>query len=374
MISFWEGESLLHTDLAIIGGGIVGLSVAASLAESNPNLNITIFERSILPYGASTRNAGFACFGSLTEVLSDIEIMGESAARELVFQRWIGLQITRQRLGDAAIGFEPNEGYELIREKELPALEQIESVNALVSDFLPNYISIVDSRFAELGLRQNASQHLVRMAEEGQVNTGKLMHALEKYVLSLGVQIRTGAFVKQFTETDQKVLIEVEDRTRGSITFSANKLVVCSNAFTKQLLPKTELYPGRGQVFITHPIDGLSFRGNLHIDEGFYYLRNVGNRLLFGGARNFDFEKETTTDFALNDQIQSHLEDYLKDLLPKISFEVDHRWTGIMAFGKTKQPIVERISAHTIVAVKMGGMGIALAGNIGDMVKEMLEE
>ncbi len=374
MISFWERESLLHTDVAIIGGGIVGLSAAASLAESNPNLNITIFERSILPYGASTRNAGFACFGSLTEVLSDIEIMGESAARELVFQRWIGLQITRQRLGDEAIGFEPNEGFELIREKELPALEQIESVNALVSDFLPDYLSIADSRFEELGLRQNASHHLVRMADEGQVNTGKLMHALEKYVLSLGVQIRTGAFVKQFTETDQKVLIEVEDQTRGSIAFSANQLVVCSNAFTKQLLPKTDLYPGRGQVFITKPIDGLNFKGNLHIDEGFYYLRNVGNRLLFGGARNFDFEKENTTDFALNDQIQSHLEDYLHDLLPDISFEVDQRWAGIMAFGKTKQPIVERISSHTIVAVKMGGMGIALAGNIGEMVKEILEE
>jgi gamma-glutamylputrescine oxidase len=374
MISFWERESLLHTDVAIIGGGIVGLSAAASLAESNPNFNITIFERSILPYGASTRNAGFACFGSLTEVLSDIEIMGESAARELVFQRWIGLQITRQRLGDAAIGFEPNEGFELIREKELPALEQIDSVNALVSDFLPEYLSIADSRFAEFGLRQNASDHLVRMADEAQVNTGKLIHALEKYVLSLGVQIRTGAFVKQFTETDQKVLIEVEDQTRGNITFSANQLVVCSNAFTNQLLPKTDLYPGRGQVFITKPIDGLNFKGNLHIDEGFYYLRNVGNRLLFGGARNFDFEKENTTDFALNDQIQSHLEDYLHDLLPDISFEVDQRWAGIMAFGKTKQPIVERISAHTIVAVKMGGMGIALAGNIGEIVKEILEE
>ncbi|MDP4963420.1 MAG: FAD-binding oxidoreductase, partial [Salibacteraceae bacterium] len=122
------------------------------------------------------------------------------------------------------------------------------------------------------------------------------------------------------------------------------------------------------------PIDGLNFKGNLHIDEGFYYLRNVGNRLLFGGARNFDFEKENTTDFALNDQIQSHLEDYLHDLLPDISFEVDQRWAGIMAFGKTKQPIVERISAHTIVAVKMGGMGIALAGNIGEIVKEILEE
>lgn len=374
MISFWERESLLHNDLAIIGGGIVGLSVAASLAESNPNLNITLFERSILPYGASTRNAGFACFGSLTEVLSDIEIMGESAARELVFQRWIGLQITRQRLGDAAIGFEPNEGFELIREKELHALEQIDSVNALVSDFLPNYISIANSRFEELGLRQYASQHLVRMADEGQVNTGKLMHALEKYVLSLGVKIRTGAFVKQFTETDQKVLIEVEDQTRGSIAFSANQLVVCSNAFTKQLLPKTDLYPGRGQVFITKPIDSLTFKGNLHIDEGFYYLRNVGKRLLFGGARNLDFEKENTTDFALNDQIQSHLEDYLHDLLPEVSFKVDQRWTGIMAFGKTKRPIVERISAHTIVAVKMGGMGIALAGNIGEMVKELLEE
>lgn len=372
MISFWERESLLTTDVAIIGGGIVGLSTAASLAENNPKLNITVFERSILPYGASTRNAGFACFGSLTEVLSDIEIMGEEAARELVFQRWIGLKMTRQRLGDAAIGFEPNGGFELIRQKELPAIEQSEKVNQLLSDFLPNYISPADESISAFGIKEEKHQHLVQMADEGQVNTGLLMKALERYVLSLGVVIRSGACVKQFQEKESHVTILVEDAARGSIEFKANQLVVCSNAFATDLIPDVDLYPGRGQVFVTHPIDDLTFRGNLHIDEGFYYLRNLGSRLIFGGARNFDFETENTDSFELNQSIHEHLEAYLKDLFPKTSFEVDHRWAGIMAFASDKKPIVEHHSDRVILALKMGGMGIALAGNIGETVKDLL--
>lgn len=372
MISFWERESLLTTDVAIIGGGIVGLSTAASLAESNPKLNITVFERSILPYGASTRNAGFACFGSLTEVISDIEIMGEEAARELVFQRWIGLKITRQRLGDQAIGFEPNGGFELIREKELLALEHTEKVNHLLADFLPDYITLADEKMNSFGLANQPHQHLVQMADEGQVNTGQLMQALEKYVLSLGVVIRSGAAVKQFEEYASHVSILVDDATRGLIEFKANQVVLCSNAFAKDLVPTADLYPGRGQVFVTQPIDELRFKGNLHMDEGFYYLRNFGDRLIFGGARNLDFETENTHSFELNPHIHDHLEGYLKDLFPSLSFEIDHRWAGIMAFGADKQPIVQQQSNRVILALKMGGMGIALAGNIGETVKDML--
>ena len=77
MISLWEKRSLISYDIIIIGAGITGLSTAASLKEKNPKLNILVLERGLLPTGASTKNAGFACFGSLTELRNDLKVLGE---------------------------------------------------------------------------------------------------------------------------------------------------------------------------------------------------------------------------------------------------------------------------------------------------------
>ena len=366
MLSFWEKSSLLQVDFAIVGGGIVGLSVATSLKEKFPNKSVTIFERSTMPYGASTRNAGFACFGSLTEVLSDIEIMGEGAARELIFQRWMGLQITRKRIGDEAIGFLPSGGFELI-ENDIDFEEDVRRVNQLVDDFIPDYISISNTEKSRLGIV--APGDLYSMRDEGQVDTGALMKSMELYALQLGVVIRTGSEIVRIDSNS----LRVKDQFRGDIDFRAEKIVVCNNAFAKALLPEMDIKPGRGQVFITQPISNLSFMGNLHVDEGFYYLRNVGNRLLFGGGRNIDFQTEESTEFALNTAIQNALELKLKDLFGEdFQFKIDQRWTGIMAFGENKTPIVKRLSDHLFVAVKMGGMGIALAGFIGEEMAELM--
>lgn len=371
MTSFWEQQSLLHTDIAIVGGGIVGLSVAASLKEHFPNLDVAVFERSLLPFGASTRNAGFACFGSLTEILADIETMGTEAAATLVHQRWQGLQVTRKRLGDDRIGFDESGGYELVLEAHTEAMGQVEHVNTLVSDFLPEYIRPASGD--QLGLNMHPGQLLVRMAQEGQVHTGKLMRSLMDYVASLGVRMHTGAEVKQAREEESHCALLLNDPVRGEVHFRAKQVVVCTNAFVRELLPDLNVQPGRGQVFITHPIDSLRFRGNLHIDAGYYYLRNVGNRLLFGGARNLDFSTEATTEFGANDHILDHLEQKLRELidLPE-PISIDQHWSGIMAFGADKQPIVQRVDERFSVAVKMGGMGVALAGFVGEQAARTL--
>lgn len=367
MVSFWEQQSLLHTDVAIIGGGIVGLSVAASLKERNPDLDVSVFERSVLPYGASTRNAGFACFGSLTEILSDIDSMGAEAAANLVHQRWQGLQITRERLGDECIGFEDSGGYELVLEEHASAMDRIDRVNELVDTFLPNYIRPASND--QFGFNLRSGQHLVQMTQEGQVDTGKLMRSLGDYVSSKGVRIYTGTLVEQIDQEQNSCMLSINDPVRGELRFQTKHVVVCTNAFAEKMLPDMDVQPGRGQVFITHPIEALRFRGNLHIDAGYYYLRNVGNRLLFGGARNLDFNSETTIDFGANQQILDHLEQELRKLidLPE-PFVIDQHWSGIMAFGEDKRPIVQRISDRLTVAVKMGGMGVALAGHIGEEV------
>lgn len=371
MLSFWEKQSLVQTDIAIIGGGITGLSVAASLAERFSGRSITVFERSMLPYGASTRNAGFACFGSLTEALSDIRQMGEEKAVELIYQRWKGLQITRDRLTDSRIGFLPLGGFELLEGALISALDELETVNQLVTSFLPNYVFRDDDFAQRSGLKSTSP--IVGMRDEGQVNTGLLMRSLEEYVLQKGVKIRTGAQVNAISK-ESTWQVRVSDRERGEIEFHAEQVVVCTNAFAKQLLPETTLLPGRGQVFITKPIPGLTFQGNLHIDEGYYYLRNLHDRLLFGGARNIDFERETSYELKLNDDIQQHLEEKLAALFhPVLNVEIDMRWAGIMAFGEDKFPVVKKIEDGLHCAVKMGGMGIALAGFIGEQVAQQLD-
>jgi len=104
-LSYWEKKSFQTYDIIIAGGGIVGLSTAVSIKEKDKGLSGAVLERGVFPAGASTRNADFACFGSPSELLSDIDVMGENAALDLVIRRWNGLKKLRQRLGDSRISF-----------------------------------------------------------------------------------------------------------------------------------------------------------------------------------------------------------------------------------------------------------------------------
>ena len=73
-LSYWELKSwLTNVDYTIVGSGIVGLNTALNLKKRFPKANILVLERGVLPQGASTKNAGFACFGSLSEILDDLK-------------------------------------------------------------------------------------------------------------------------------------------------------------------------------------------------------------------------------------------------------------------------------------------------------------
>ena len=112
-ISFWEAETYFAPqDYIIVGAGLLGLWSAFELKRSFPKAKITILERGVIPTGASTRNAGFACFGSPTEMLSDIQKMGEDEMWKLVEMRYQGIQKIRNILGDENIEFDGSGGFE----------------------------------------------------------------------------------------------------------------------------------------------------------------------------------------------------------------------------------------------------------------------
>ena len=91
--SIWELETFYRKrDVIIIGAGFTGLWSAISIKEKFPEKSVLVVERSSVPIGASTRNAGFACFGSFTEIIADGEKMGWEKTLDLVKMRFDGLK------------------------------------------------------------------------------------------------------------------------------------------------------------------------------------------------------------------------------------------------------------------------------------------
>ncbi|MDQ3022115.1 MAG: FAD-binding oxidoreductase [Bacteroidota bacterium] len=364
MLSFWEKNSFINYDFVIIGSGILGLSTACEIKEKNSSRSVLVLEKGILPSGASTRNAGFACFGSLTEILSDFERIGEEETVSLVEKRYEGINLLRKRLNDERIGFLNYGGYELIDEKHLQAIDKISFVNKKLKNiFKADTFEVKNGKIKKFGFNESEVKSVVYSSFESQIDTGKMMSSLIDYTSSLGVRIINGCEVETLSEKENYVKVITKNNSgKEEIKFNAKSVIICTNAFTNILFPEMNVLPGRGQVIVTKPIEGLKIKGVYHLDEGFYYFRNFETRIIFGGGRNLDFEKENTTEFELNEKILNNLKDKLdKIILPNQKYEIDFCWSGIMGFNEIKRPVIKKISDRIIFALSCNGMGIALS-------------
>ncbi|MBU0695496.1 MAG: FAD-binding oxidoreductase [Bacteroidetes bacterium] len=363
--SYWEQQSFFGTyDVIIVGSGIVGLNAALALKSSSPTLKIAILERGILPSGASTKNAGFACFGSVSELMSDIKTYGENTVYELVERRFKGLETLRKTLGDEAISFEQNGGYELFlntdKKKKNVALEAIPYLNNLLKPVFSGADIFTDASDKIAGFGFSKVDSLIFNQFEGQIDTGKMMSALIQKVQSLGVKIFNQCEVFSFEEVN---IIKLNTNIGE---FKTHKILFATNAFAPQLLPNLDIKPGRGQVLITAPIVDLKFTGTFHYDEGYYYFRNIDDRILLGGGRNLNFKAEETYELDTTEEIQNKLKELLSEIIyPNKAIVIDYNWSGIMGFGETLEPIVEKITEGIFVAARCNGMGIALGSLTG---------
>ncbi|MBS1629717.1 MAG: FAD-binding oxidoreductase [Bacteroidetes bacterium] len=363
MLSYWERQSFTGYDHIVVGSGIVGLSVAIELKERFPKARVLVLERGLLPTGATTRNAGFACMGSASELLADLENQEEEVVAGLFLRRKAGLDLLRQRLSDDDLGYRADGGFELLGKEEVGVLDRLDYLNALLRPllgcdaFLPAH-----ARIGDFGFPKNQVAGLIENTCEGSLDSGKMMHSLLLLAMSRGVELKTGAEVLRFEKGTDSVTVAVQDAfRREALLLKSKTLSICTNAFAAELLPTEDVTPGRGQVLITEPIAGLRIKGIFHYDAGYYYFRELDGRVLIGGGRNLDFEAERTTEFALTTLIQEDLERKLRELiLPGQDFKIAMRWAGIMAFGPTKAPIVKAFNGRVFGAFRMGGMGVAL--------------
>lgn len=363
--SYWEHEIWLNNiDFAIIGGGIVGLSAAYHIKSLHSDARVVVFERDFVSQGASTRNAGFACFGSPSEILADMRSQPLKEVFSTMAMRWEGLGLLRSIVSNDEMDFYQNDGFEIFLKEDAKLAHDVLGKMEELNDAAEQYIGFKPYVFDENYWGFNGVEATVRIKGEGVLHPGKMILAWQRKCHSIGVMFRYGVNIDQLDFNGPGLII------RGN-HIPVQNIVICTNGFAKQLLPDLDVVPARNQVLVTDEMLTKPWNQSFHFREGYVYLRSIGKRVLIGGGRDLFMEQESTDVMAENKENQQYLKDFLEQLLEKNDVKVDYTWSGIMGMGKSKGPIIEKLSDGVYVGVRMGGMGVAIGTWVGKKVADL---
>jgi glycine/D-amino acid oxidase-like deaminating enzyme len=101
------------------------------------------------------------------------------------------------------------------------------------------------------------------------------------------------------------------------------------------------------------------------MDAGHLYARNIQNRMLIGGGRHWNLKNDI--------ELEQKLKTILNEAFPEtLMASIEYKWTGVLGIGSTRMPIVSKLYARSVAAVKMGGMGVAIGMQLGKESIELL--
>jgi glycine/D-amino acid oxidase-like deaminating enzyme len=362
----FEGE--IETEIAIVGGGISGITLAWTLAEQSAS--VALFESGPLAGSASGRNAGFLAVAPAEPYPEMVALWGRNAARAVLeIGRRTHRRIKRlcETLGIEA-DYRASGSLRLTRTAE-EADDLRLSLPLLQSDGFPM------SEIPIAGTVPTNSESCFTSAfvtlEDGELHPVKFLHGLAKAAVDRRARLFPGSPVIG-ARWNQGVW---ELRLEGGVA-RARTLVLCTNAYAPLLCPTldTVIKPRRGQVIATAPLGREIVPRPTYAHYGYQYWRQTPDtRLVIGGWRDTDLDRETGYDEIVTDTIQKSIEEGLRQLVPE-PVAIDYRWGGIMGFARDGRPLVGWLDVEHHLAVCAGftGHGIGMATACTQDLAELL--
>ena len=362
-LSFWDLDFYKEQDYILLGGGIVGINAAIHLKKMQPNKKVLIIDDSWLGGGASSKNAGFVCFGSPTEILDDIKNSNINLASELIDRRWEGSKKLLEMVPPDVMNFNKVGGSEVFEHGTNVSKDDIIHLNKLMMDVtkIENYFKI-----SEQSISNSFDSKSVEMNEEGKIDPKKMMNYLYQIAIGLGVHFLNDTITEILASEN---LINL--KKYGKIKFG--KCGVTLNGYINHVMPTSNVKPVRNVVLITEDIPNLLWDKVVHFNKGYVYFRRIGNKILLGGGRNIDLEAENSSEVVINQKIHNYLLDFLQSkILKTTKVEIIHQYVGILGFGNDKIPRVKSHTDNIFIASGMGGMGVAIGSKVGLELAEHL--
>jgi glycine oxidase len=279
-------ESNKTADIAIVGGGVIGLAIARELAQRGVR-GVLVIERSNLGAEASSAAAGMLAPQAEADSADDFfRLCCQSRDMYPAFARSIneetGIDIELETSGTLYLAFTEEDESELAKRYEWQARAglAVEKLSAECAKLLEPSVS--DSVRAAL-----------KFPLDTQVENRRLISALATANEALGVRVQTGVSVDALKLKRNRVAgIET---SLGFI--DCHKVVVAAGAWTNQILdeplPNPRIEPVRGQMVCFDATPQIA-RHVIYSPRGYVVPRRQGRLLAGSTTEHAGFDKRVT--------------------------------------------------------------------------------
>ena len=309
------------TDIAIIGGGVIGHAVAFRLLEREPDLSVTIFERD-LTYRMASSGLSVGGIRQQFGTAVNVAICRDSVAFYANVTRHLGTS------GEHVdIGFHQNGYLFLATERSLPVFQ----ARAEMARALGVPVEIVSAqRAAEItpGLNLEGIAGASYCASDGYLDPHLVLMAFRQKAKALGAELMEDEVTSVEIEAGRAVGV----RTHRQGTLAAGRVIVAAGGWTRPLLLPSGLdlpvRPYRRQVFVVQPRQPLQDFIPLTIDpSGLHFRPETGGRLLVAHSLPSDGES-LPLEFD-RDAFTEHLWAPLAYRVPALEeLRLEHGWAG----------------------------------------------
>jgi len=344
-VSLWQRTATHSTeqcDVAIIGGGISGLSAAIELESRG--ISAIVLEAEYTGSKASGRNAGYLIRGAA----ENYALASKHHSRDTAHFLWDWTQ--RNLDGLKALGLESTPSYSqrpscIVSLSEPEHSELVESQRMLVEDGFAAELITPDAAPSDLLWKSNKPTL-------GLINPTDAVCSPIELVGLLGTALATtpiyeNAEVFRIEDDGNRIAL----RTR-SLDVIASRVLICTNAYADQLIPVLNgiITPNRGQMLAikTRKKSDAHLEFAYYLNHGSEYVRSApDDQIIFGGARTYHEVNEATAADGISDEVQSHLEQFVRELLTE-EFDITARWSGTMGFSPDGMPIIGQVPIQTL--------------------------
>lgn len=347
------------SDIVLIGGGVIGLSIAYELAGQGAS--VRILDQGPLGQESSWAGAGMISPGNPTKARSlEAKLKAES------FVRWPDWSA---RLHEET-GID--NGFSLCGAIEFSPSQSSDELHATANEWQADGIIVQELASRELHqLEPNLHpelDHAIHLPQAGQVRNPRHVKALINACLARGVQLSPGTPVFGFE--GQRGRINAIHTVEGTI--SADQFVVCSGAWSKSVLAQAninvEIEPLRGQIVLLNA-PSLPIRRVIEVGPRYLVPRSDGRILIGSTEEHVGFDKSNTA-AAIGD-----LTRFASDLVPTLkTARFERCWSGLRPMSRTGLPYLGRVpnSENLFVAAGHFRLGLTLSPITAVLLRQML--
>jgi sarcosine oxidase subunit beta len=347
--------------VVIIGGGIIGASLAYHLREfSRP---VILYERDALGSGTSGDSVALFVWHQSTP---------DRSSHVLRMRSW---EQYRPLIQDDTLSFEQIGTLDVTRNDD--EVEELRELTATLENFGAEASFLESDALADYGVDPSVVSGAMATPADGYLDPSEIIQHYIREASAAGVTVETQTPVTDILVNDGEVTgIKTESGTQSAaaVVNVAGPWAPTVNEMAGVSLPFRH---NRGPVVVLQKDDSFSLPF-IQFSDGLYF-RGEGRNQVFAGNFGADYEDAEVLTPAgaqsIDHEFYLEIDARIQEAIPRLDgAELVNEWVGIRTLTPDGVPIVgETDVSNFFIAAGMNGLGVTLAPAIGEFLSASMK-